>query len=188
MTPAAIGRVLEMVDHVVEKSAKSGIDSKPAREAREKIREYINKSQIRPSNVGVFIDSVNVNYPDIPRRTPGAIALRALEECVELCLTTGNNTAVIMAVIVDALANQAMKATLDSDRTVFPSELYEEWNSKEVGGEVADVMLCLRDLEYVANVDGEFHMHRKLELLRAVKDDLYMSPAGTIRKRKAHIK
>jgi hypothetical protein len=188
MTPASIGRVLELVDHVVEKSAKSGIDSKPAREAREKIRAHLLKSHIKPSDVGLFIDSVNTKFPAIPRRRPQAIAMRALEECVELCLATGAHPGAILLVVGDSLANQAMKASQARGTTVFPSEVEEEWDSKEVGGEIADVLLCLRDLEYVANVDGEFHAHRKFNLLRAAEPDLYMSPSGTVRKRKSHVK
>jgi NTP pyrophosphatase (non-canonical NTP hydrolase) len=187
MTPASIGRVLEMVDHVAEKAEKSGASSKGVIEMRDKIRSHLQKSNVRPEDIGLFIDSVGARFEHIERRTPAAIARRALEECVELCLATGVDAGALMATVVDSLANQSMKASRAAGHAVFPSELREEYDLKEVAGEAADVLLCLRDLEYVAKVDAEFQAHKKFSLLRSA-DQLYMSPAGTVRKVKAHIK
>jgi hypothetical protein len=175
-----------MVDHIADKANKTGEMCKAVRETRVKLQSFLQKYQVRPDDIGLFVDFIGTRF-DVPRRTPQAIAMRALEECVELCLATGAHPGAIHLVVGDSLANQALKASRVTGKTVFPSEVSEEYDAKEVGGEAADVLLCLRDLEYVAGVDVEHHAHRKFNLLRAAQDELYMSPSGTVRKRKPHV-
>jgi NTP pyrophosphatase (non-canonical NTP hydrolase) len=187
MTPASIGRVLEMVDHVAEKAEKSGATSKGVVETRDKIRNHLQKSHVRGEDIGLFIDSVGTRFEHIERRTPASVAARMLEECVELCLATGVHPGGILLVVGDSLANQALKASHETGNTVFPSEVSEEYDPKEVAGEAADVLLCIRDLEWVAKIDADFQAHKKFDRLRSNERMLVMTGNGTIRKQKPHV-
>lgn len=95
--------------------------------------------RVTSADVGSFVDSVAGTI-----RSPAAVAGRALEEMVELCLAASLTSGQIMEHVADALHNQALKATVGAGITVFPSQL--QASPHELAEECADVSLVLKDL------------------------------------------
>jgi hypothetical protein len=88
--------------------------------------------RVAVSEVGTFIDCVAGKA-----RTLSAVAGRLLEEFVELCLAAGLSPGKLMGHVVDALHNQALKASATGRATVFPSQIVAD--SAEIPDECADV-------------------------------------------------
>ena len=144
----------------------------------------------QPSDIGELVDSLN-QADSSPRRTVAAVAARAMEEMVELCLSAGLNSGDILSSVADTLANQAMKQGYAQGYTVYPSEICADKTRRGLVGELADVRLLLKDLEYVAKVQGEPDTAEKnvLQELQQAKLDgtLYLDMQGTMRRRKPHV-
>lgn len=143
----------------------------------------------QPSDIGELVDSLH-DANSGPRRTVSAVAARAMEEMVELCLSAGLDSGGILATVVDALANQAMKQGYVQSRTVYPSEIFADKSPRALVSEMADVRLLLKDLEYVAMVQDQPDGAEKnvMQALQQAKLDgvLYLDRQGTMRRRKPH--
>ncbi len=142
------------------------------------------------SDIGKLVDSLD--EPSMIRtRDVTAVAARAMEEMVELCLAAGLNSGAIMSAVVDALANQAIKQSHEFKRTVYPSEIDADTSIQELAGEVADVRLLLKDLLWVCGAEAEAHQAelRLMTKLLAAKTagELYLDHSGTMRRKKAHV-
>lgn len=142
------------------------------------ISETDNKTYPTIQAVGTFIDARAGRV-----RSPAAVAGRLLEEATELALAAGLSANDILGHVADALHNQALKATIARERTVFPSQL--QGDADELAEECADVSLVLKDLCHVAHID--------LAAAEAVKWDAFtnkqfrVSPKGTLYAVKPHI-
>lgn len=134
--------------------------------------------RITPEIIGRFVDSIAGK-----KRTASAVAGRLLEETVELGLATGLTPGQIMSHVADALHNQALKASAEAGRTVFPSQLVAD--ASEVAEECADVGLILKDLCHVAKVDLDHEECRKHESF--VRKQFRVSCSGTLYAVKDHI-
>jgi hypothetical protein len=101
---------------------------------------------VTPSEIGTFVNHLMLNN----RRNPARVALRCLEEMVELCLALGNHASSIHGAVADSIFNQALKLKTQ-DTTVFPSQLSFAVVDEEVNKELADVSLTFADLRFVLN-------------------------------------
>jgi len=105
---------------------------------------------VSSAEVGLFVDHVWANSSQ-PYRSKAAVAHRALEEMVEVCLAAGVSPGGIYTAVTDSLANQALKQSKKDGRTVYPSQLSAEVDIKELREEIADVRLVLLDLQYLVD-------------------------------------
>jgi NTP pyrophosphatase (non-canonical NTP hydrolase) len=134
--------------------------------------------RVTSADVGSFVDSVAGTI-----RSPAAVAGRALEEMVELCLAASLTSGQIMEHVADALHNQALKATVGAGITVFPSQL--QASPHELAEECADVSLVLKDLCHVAKIDLDAEEIKKYT--KFVKKTFRVSTTGTLYATKPHV-
>lgn len=144
----------------------------------------------QPGDIGELVNSLHEAQSG-QRRTVAAVAARAMEEMVELCLSAGLDSGSILSCVADALANQAMKQGHAQRCTVYPSEIRADQSPGGLVGQVADVRLLLKDLVFVAKVQGqpEAAENNLMQALRRAKldGDLYLDRQGTMRRRKSHV-
>lgn len=126
-----------------------------------------------------------------PQPQPGitAIALRALDEMVEVCLAAEAIPADILSVVMDALANQALKASERQGRTIFPSELRETLEPRELGAEMAGTIAVLKHLAGRVGIDLPAAEAEHWIGLQAIpRERFYTDKRGTLRQRKSHVR
>lgn len=135
------------------------------------------------TEIGTFIDQVAGQ-----KRKPSDVAGRLIEEVTELCLSAGLTAGDIMAHVVDALHNQALKASKDGD-TVFPSALHTQSDQDDgIPGECADVSIVLKDFCHVAQVALDFEENLKWARFTRKTNQYRVTPEGTVYLVKTHVK
>lgn len=139
----------------------------------------MSQIQITSNTVGTFVDSVAGTA-----RTPGAVAGRLIEEVVELGLAAGMTSSAILGHVMDALHNQALKASATQGVTIFPSQLKSE--AGESPEESADVSLVLKDFCYVSKIDLQAEEAKKWAVFKT--KSFRVSATGTLYATKPHIK
>ena len=131
--------------------------------------------------VGNFIDGVAGKI-----RTPATVAGRLMEEAVELCLAAGLEPNDIMGHVTDSIFNQCSKISVAEDKTCFPSRHGNRYNAEELGEEMADVQLLLRDLEHITGHLIEQNVTRKWA--KFITKTFWVSPKGVGYAIKNHIR
>lgn len=127
--------------------------------------------------VGQFVDSVSDNA-GVPRRTTTSVAGRFMEEAVELCLAAGLGPDQIMSHVMDSIHNQVGKAGRRAGRVIYPSQYKEDATVEELGEEMADCSLVLKDLAYLTGVDIAQEENVKWAVFSQRK--FHVSPEGTL--------
>lgn len=149
------------------------------------------KESVSIKKIGAFTDSKAGKT-----RTPKAVAGRLIEEVTELGLACGLSPGEILEHIADSLHSQALKISKHKKQTVFPSELTQEFNSlkksakkkydkKEIGEELADVLLLLKYLSFVAKIN--LYREEKQKWKAFKKKEFRVSKKGLLYTKKAHV-
>lgn len=129
------------------------------------------------SIVGTFIDGVS-NAAGVTRRTAPAVAGRFIEEAVELCLAAGLGPDQIMSHVMDSIHNQVGKAGRRAGRVIYPSQYKEDASLEELGEEMADCSLVLKDLAYIVGVD--IATQENIKWAAFTQRQFNVSPSGTL--------
>lgn len=130
-----------------------------------------------PNEVGTFIDSVSRNA-SVERRAAPAVAGRFIEEAVELGLAAGLTPDQIMSHVMDSIHNQVGKAGRRAGRVIYPSQYKEDASLEELGEELADCSLVLKDLAYIAGIDIPAYEDMKWNAF--ILRRFHVSPQGTL--------
>jgi NTP pyrophosphatase (non-canonical NTP hydrolase) len=114
---------------------------------------------VTPDDVGQFVDRV-AGQVDVPRRTVTTVAGRFLEEAVELCLAAGLDPTQIMGHVMDSIHNQCAKrgraaAAEGKYPVVYPSQYGATVDMKELGEELADCSLVMKDIVFLSGINLE---------------------------------
>jgi hypothetical protein len=132
---------------------------------------------VNSDTIGTFVDKIS-SEAGVPQRTAPAVAGRLIEEVVELCLAAGLGPDKIMSHVMDSIHNQVGKAGRRAGRVIYPSQYKEDATIEELGEEMADCSLVLKDLAYITGVN--VGMEEDVKWAAFTKRKFAVSPQGTL--------
>lgn len=135
-----------------------------------KFSDVLDENEIKKVLATTILDN-NLEDEEIAIQLSG----RLIEEVVELHLESGGTPESAMLHVMDAVANEANKASVKLGVRVYPSEVADKFNREEVKKEICDARMLLVMLMMglrISNTHLQPVMSTKLEkITRALKED-----------------
>ena len=132
---------------------------------------------VNANTVGQFVDKIS-DAAGATRRTAEAVSGRFIEEAVELCLAAGLGPDQIMSHVMDSIHNQVGKAGRRAGHVIYPSQYKENASLEELGEEIADCSIILKDLAYITSTD--ISMEEDVKWAKFTARRFNVSPSGTL--------